>query len=134
MLNELSSEEHSGGGDPPVRFMEVVSGPEGRRRWSREAKARIIEETLMAGVLVAEVARRHGLRPQHLYNWRSLARVRAPIDEVGFVPAIVETEVLAAGSLRASIVVQAGDLMIHVPATVDVAHIERVLTAARVGR
>lgn len=134
MLSELRSECRNGAGDPPVRFMEVVSGPEGRRRWTREAKARIIEETLVPGASVAEVARRHGLRPQHLYNWRSLARVRAPIDEFGFVPAVVESEIASAGSLGATIVVQAGELMIHVPATVEVAHIERVLKAARVGR
>jgi transposase len=59
--------------------MEVVSGPGGRRRWTREAKLRIIEETLRPGANVAEVARRYGLVPQQLYSWRSTARGRASL-------------------------------------------------------
>jgi transposase len=45
MLDDEISFESSGGGEPPVRRMEVLSGPGGRRRWTAEAKGRIIEET-----------------------------------------------------------------------------------------
>ena len=44
-----------------VRRMEVVTGACGRRRWTQEAKARIIAESSMPGANVAEVARRPGL-------------------------------------------------------------------------
>ena len=47
-----------------VRFGVVdgkVLGVERRRRWSKDEKARIVEETLMPGAVVSEIARRHGM-------------------------------------------------------------------------
>jgi transposase len=44
-----------------------------RRRWSREAKARILEETMLPGANVSAVARAHGLNPQQLFAWRRKA-------------------------------------------------------------
>ena len=41
-----------------VRRLEVINGALGRRRWSPEAKARIVAESLAPGVAVSEVARR----------------------------------------------------------------------------
>ena len=57
----------------PRRF-EVINGAAGRRQWSMDDKARIIAETLEAGAVVSEVARRHGLRPQQVFTWRREAR------------------------------------------------------------
>jgi len=54
--------------------LEVLEGPTGRRRWPDEVKARLVAETFAPGVRVVDVARRHGLRPQHLSTWRRLAR------------------------------------------------------------
>lgn len=45
-----------------VRFMELFSAPAAKWRWSDGANGRIMGETLMAGVTVNEVARRHGLK------------------------------------------------------------------------
>jgi transposase len=44
--------------------LEIINGIGGRRRWSVDDKARIVEETLAPGAVVSEVARRHGLTPQ----------------------------------------------------------------------
>jgi transposase len=53
---------------------EKVLGVERRRRWSKNEKARIVEETLMPGAVVCEVARRHGVAQSLLFTWRRQAR------------------------------------------------------------
>jgi len=75
----------------PLRRIEVISGFGGRRRWSVDDKARIVEETLAPGAVVSEVARRHGLLPQQLFGWRRDARrpEEAGKEAVSFVPAVV---------------------------------------------
>jgi len=45
--------------------VEVLSGVERRRQWSDDEKARIIEETLVPGARVAEVARRNAVSATH---------------------------------------------------------------------
>jgi transposase len=49
---------------------EVLFGPERRRRWSTEEKARIVAEIMVPGVKVTEIARRHGISRSLLYTWR----------------------------------------------------------------
>ena len=81
--------------DPPraVRRLEVITGAGGRRRWSDAEKARIVEEAIAPGAVVSQIARRHGLAPQHRFTGirqarRTLSRPEesAPL----FVPALVE--------------------------------------------
>ena len=69
----------------------MITGALGRRRWSAEAKARIVAESLAPGVVISEVARRHGLRPQQLFAWRHQARqgrLALPAEELAFVPVV----------------------------------------------
>ena len=49
---------------------EVIIGVERRRRWSDEQKLSILEEVGVDGATVAEIARRHDLTRQHIYQWR----------------------------------------------------------------
>jgi transposase len=57
-----------------VGFVELLAAPSAKRRWSDEAKGRIVAETLVAGISVNEVARRHGMKANHLSAWRTLAK------------------------------------------------------------
>lgn len=53
-----------------IRWLEVITGVDGRRAWSDEDNGRIVAETFAAGAL----AQRYGLRPQQVYACRRLAR------------------------------------------------------------
>jgi len=93
--------EHGCAGDR----LEVLEGPTGRRSWSDEAKARIVVESFLPGIRVADVARRHGLKPQHLSTWRRLARngkLTLPVDdEQVFAALALEESPLPAASAPA---------------------------------
>ena len=72
---------------------EVLVGPERRRRWSEDEKARIIEESLRPGAQVTDIARRHGVSRALLYSWRREARC-VPVSPVAppapdFVPVLL---------------------------------------------
>jgi transposase len=87
-----------------LRRLEIINDVGGRRRWSLDDKARIVEETLAPGAVVSEVARRHGLTPQQVFSWRRAAR-RLPEggDDSGsprFVPAVVEEAKVAPAPVR----------------------------------
>jgi transposase len=61
-----------------IRFVELLAAPAAKRRWSDEAKRRIVSETLVPGVTVNEVERRQGVKANHLSSWRTLA---APLQQ-----------------------------------------------------
>ncbi len=56
------------------RRVEVLSGPERRRRWSLEDKARIVAEAFAPDTNASAVARRWQICPQQVYAWRREAR------------------------------------------------------------
>ncbi|WP_418901036.1 transposase [Terripilifer ovatus] len=64
-----------------VRRVEVITGASGRRRWTDDEKAQVVEETLRPDAVVSVIARRHGLTPQQLFTWRRTMRRKSTIDE-----------------------------------------------------
>lgn len=67
----------------------MVLGVERRRRWTDEDKLAILAEVGVNGWTVADVARRHDLTRQHLYQWRREMRRKglwAEIDVPSFLP------------------------------------------------
>ena len=58
-----------GGGDT-MRRIEVITGAGRRRRWSAQAKTRIVEESFEPGASASDVARRHDISPSLLFYWR----------------------------------------------------------------
>ena len=121
-----------------VRRLEVINGALGRRRWSAEAKARIVAESLAPGVVISEVARRHDLRPQQLFAWRHQARqgrLALPAEELSFVPVVGERSRCADRRVprpgRAVIEVALGGAVVRVPPEVDGKLLAKVLRAVK---
>lgn len=84
----------------PARMqrIEVITGVKRRRAWSREEKRAILTESFEDGVVISEVARRYGLRPQQLFTWRNEFRKRglarfqsncATIEPPAFAPVMI---------------------------------------------
>ncbi len=89
------------------RRVEVISGVERRRRWSRDEKARITSESFVCGASVSDVARRHGMSLGLLHHWRRVARRGADEAEQSFVPVLpVEERDLPPAETRAGGVIE----------------------------
>jgi transposase len=76
-----------------------VLGVERRRRWSKAEKARIVEETLMPGAVVCEVARRYGVAQSLLFTWRRQARTAEPNGRDCSILLPVEIDAMATPSV-----------------------------------
>jgi transposase len=117
----------------PIRRLEVITGTGGRRRFSADDKARIIEETLAPCAVVSHVARRYGLTPQQLFTWRREARERgAESNAVCFAPVVMgSAPVLDVGTEAATIEVVIGVATIRIPPGVDAAMLKLVVRAVK---
>src|SRR6056297_508560 len=77
-----------------LRSLGVVIYEDGRRRWPDEVKARVVAETLLPGATVNAVAAKYELRPNHVSEWRRLARDRKLVlpaldDDPVFAPLVL---------------------------------------------
>jgi transposase len=112
----------------------VVIGPKGHRRWPDELKAQIVAETLVDGATVSAVARQYDMRPNHLSEWRRMARegklvLPAVPEEAGFTPLVLREEAPAVPLPASSTLdVIRGGVTVRLDATtpvgriVDIAH------------
>src|SRR6476619_1649440 len=68
--------------DGAMARVEVITGPERRRRWSAEQKRAIVAESLAPGEVVTEIARRAAICPGQIYRWRREIRVGSGFAQV----------------------------------------------------
>ncbi len=118
----------------PVRRLEVITGAGGRRRWSADEKARILEEATAPGAVVSEVARRHGMSPQHLFTWRRQASRAADDPPLAFTPVVVAPDVphpTPADCREAVIEIVVEGVVIRVPSGADGSTVAMVLQALK---
>lgn len=123
--------------------VEILTGPERRRRWSDEEKIRIVREAT-GGASVAAVARAHDITRQHIYQWRSAIRagrlVAHEVGIAGFLP--VEISASPAGGDgddrpapknesrdHAVEVLVNGGRAVRVPASLAIATLQRLIRA-----
>ena len=124
---DISDDAKNGG----YRRVEVLTGPSRRRKWSDDDKARIVEETLRPGTVVADVARRWQVSSQQVFTWRREMRrgAAAPQD---FVPIVAEPPtVVPARSAAQPIEVQLAGAVLRVAPGTDGELLTVVLRAIR---
>jgi transposase len=118
-----------------VRRVEVLAGPERRRRWSWEEKAQIVAESLAPDAVASAIARRHGLHPNQLYAWRKAlsaaadeaaetAAARAGMAPLDFVPVVITDQ---ASARAGAIEIEVAGARVRVSSGVDPALLADVL-------
>ena len=124
------------------RRIEVLTGPERRRRWSAQEKARIVAEASVPGAVVSDVARRWQVCAQQVFGWRRQARldgVGQPRSheriETAFVPIVTDVAPAsprAAAPALATIEVRLAGAVVRVASGTDATLLTAVLRAVRV--
>lgn len=122
--------------------LEVLEGPTGRQMRSQADRARIAAESLIPGVQVAAVARKHGVTRWQVYDWRrrlrqgrlALPESMAPL----FAPLMVEEASAPQRRIRppksppAKVEIVIDDMLIRT--AVDLDDLPRVIRAVRASR
>ena len=73
--------------------MEILTGVERRRDWSDDEKRSILQEAAEPNARIADVARRHDVKPQQIYAWRRKFAAEQSEPVVSFLPvALIATE------------------------------------------
>ncbi|HET6466764.1 MAG TPA: transposase [Geminicoccaceae bacterium] len=114
-----------------VQRLEVVDVGR-RRRWSAEAKLRIVEESFAGWRQASATARRHGISSSLLFAWRKAYRAGTLVDAGpgSFVPAVVVEEHSAPAPAPCRIeILTPSRYRVWVDADVDEAALLRVLAA-----
>ena len=134
--------------------VEIITGPERRRRWSEEEKLQLVEEACRPGHSVSQVARQRGINASQLFAWRRQALAKGLVSdnrlEPSDVPALTFAPVTVAaatadsseevrparrrkvprGSATIEIELKSGDRM-RVEGAADAALVVRVVSALR---
>lgn len=136
--------------------VEIITGPERRRRWSDEEKLQLVSEACQAGNSVSQVARQRGINASQLFGWRRQALAKGLISdnrsEPSAVPALTFAPVKVAeeeatadageevrparrrkvsrGSATIEIELKGGD-RVRVEGSADAALVARIVSALR---
>jgi len=110
-----------------VRRLDVVEIGR-RRRWSDEAKERIVGEAFANGSSVSAAARRNDVAASQIYDWRRQLFPQMARGARGFAPVIVTPEPTVSSTRGQMEVICGNGRRIIVDRDVDVAALLRVVT------
>lgn len=122
-----------------VSRLEVIEGPSGRKRRTKAERARIAAESMMPGVTVADVARKHGTTRWQIYDWRKQIRkgnLMVP-ESLAALPIFAELVVddssaeAPAAVAGSDLEIVVGNVVIRVGAGADEWQLTRAIRAAR---
>lgn len=122
-----------------VSRLEVIEGPSGRRRRTKAERARIAAESMMQGVKVADVARKHGTTRWQIYDWRKQIRkgnLVLPENVAAltmFAALVVDDSAVDAATARpaSDLEIVVGDIVIRAGADANEGQLTRAIRAAR---
>lgn len=123
-----------------VSRLDVLEGPSGRRQRTEAERARIAAESLIPGMRVAELARRHGTTRWQIYNWRKKLRTGQLVmpESVARLPMFAElvvadaaAEAPPAADAASGVEIVVGDVVIRAGAGADEGQLTRAIRAAR---
>jgi transposase len=122
-----------------VSRLDVIEGPSGRRRRTKAERARIAAESMMPGVKVADVARKHGTTRWQVYDWRKQIRKGNLVvpESVAALPMFAELVVDDTATAepravtRSELEIVVGDVVIRAGADADEGQLTRAIRAAR---
>lgn len=119
-----------------VSRLEMIEGPSGRRRRTKAERARIAAESMMPGVTVADIARKHGTTRWQVYDWRKQLRKGNLVvpESIAALPVFAELVVddsSAEASARSDLEIVVGDVVIRAGAGADESQLTRAIRAAR---
>ena len=112
------------------RRVEILTGTPRRRRWSSAEKSAIVAESLAPGARTSEIALRHGLHRNQLYEWRRQFR-SGEIAAAGpvvsdFVPVVADNQG-GWGAAAIEIEIEIGGATLRVGAGVELGFLSKVL-------
>src|SRR6056297_3905225 len=114
-------------------------GPSGRRRRTKAERARIAAESMVPGVRLADVARKHGTTRWQIYDWRKRIRRGDLVlpEAVAGLPAFAElvvevpaNDASTSGSVH-DLEIVVGDVVIRAGTDAGEGHLTRAIRAAR---
>lgn len=122
-----------------VSRLEVIEGPSGRRRRTKAERARIATESMIQGVRVADVARKHGTTRWQIYDWRKQIRkgnLVLPENLAAlpmFAALVVDDSAVNAATARpaSDLEIVVGDIVIRAGADANEGQLTRAIRAAR---
>lgn len=113
--------------------VEVLTGPERRRRWSEEQKRAIVAASLAPGAVISEVARRADVGAGQIYRWRKeLGAVANGFAQVLIAAAEMPAATAAEPSPAAEPAIEvdfAGKVRVRIPGSVPAALAMAVIKA-----